>query len=89
MIITLGSVGVTYGGLAGKVGKDFGHGAGRYVTFVEVMSSPRLTGQLLARVDVRKGERQNEVRRGDVLFNGSSETPEEVALAAALCVRMG
>lgn len=84
MRTTLGSVGVTYGGLAGKVGKDFGHGEGQFVTFTEVMASPRLTGKSLARVDVRKGERQNAVRRGDVLFNGSSETPEEVALAAVV-----
>lgn len=82
MITTLGLVGATYGGLTGKVGKDFGHGAGRYVTFTEVMSSTRLTGKSLARVDVSQGEKQNEVRRGDLLFNGSSETPGEVALAA-------
>lgn len=84
MTITLGSVGATYGGLAGKSGKDFGHGVGRFVTFTEVMAAPRLVGRSLEAVDVRKGERQNEVRRGDVLFNGSSETPEEVALGAVV-----
>lgn len=84
MIVTLGTVGTTYGGLTGKTGKDFGHGAGRYVSFTEVMTASRLVGKSLEFVDVRKGERQNEVRRGDVLFNGSSETPEEVALAAVV-----
>lgn len=82
--LTLGSAGVTYGGLSGKSGKDFGHGTGRFVTFVEVMRDARLWGRELASVDVKAGERQNEVRRGDVLFNGSSETPEEVALAAVV-----
>lgn len=82
--VTLGTVGATYGGLAGKSGKDFGHGAGRFVTFVEVMRDARLRGTDLSPVDVKNGERQSVVQRGDVLFNGSSETPEEVALAAAV-----
>ncbi len=82
--VTLGAVGTTYGGLVGKSGKDFGHGRGRFVTFVEVMRDARLRGVELARVDVKRSERQNEVRLGDVLFNGSSETPDEVALAAAV-----
>lgn len=82
--VTLGNVGATYGGLAGKSGGDFGHGNGRFVTFVEVMRDARLRGTDLSPVDIKNGERQNVVRRGDVLFNGSSETPEEVALAAAV-----
>jgi type I restriction enzyme S subunit len=82
--LTLGSAGSTYSGLVGKSGKDFGHGRGRFITFVEVMRDARLHGVELAQVDVKHGERQNNVRRGDVLFNGSSETPEEVALAAAV-----
>lgn len=81
---TLGSVGSTYGGLTGKSGKDFGHGNGRFVTFVEVMRDARLRGVALAQVDVKPGERQNGVRQGDILFNGSSETPEEVALASVV-----
>lgn len=84
MTVSLGSVGATYGGLTAKSGKDFGHGVGRYVTFTEVMAASRLVGRSLECVDVRKGERQNEVRRDDVLFNGSSETPEEVALGAVV-----
>ncbi|MGO1263770.1 MAG: restriction endonuclease subunit S [Brevibacterium aurantiacum] len=84
MTLTLGSVGATYGGLTGKSGKDFGHGTGRYVTFTEVMSASRLIGRSLERVNVHRYERQHEVRRGDVLFNGSSETPEEVALGAVV-----
>lgn len=80
----LRDMGSTYGGLAGKDKDDFGTGASLYVTFLEVMASARLLGQRLERVSVRPGERQNQVRRGDILFNGSSETPEEVALAAVV-----
>ena len=35
-------------------------------------------------VDICSGENQNEVRRGDIFFNMSSETPEEVGLCAVL-----
>jgi len=80
----LRDMGSTYGGLTGKDKDDFGIGSSLYVTFLEVMASARLLGQRLERVSVRPGERQNQVRRGDILFNGSSETPEEVALAAVV-----
>jgi len=80
----LRDAGVTYGGLAGKTKADFDEGSAQFVTFMEVMSSPLLQGQHLGLVNVPPGERQNTVQRGDVLFNGSSETPEEVALAAVV-----
>lgn len=82
--IRLRDAGTTYGGLTGKDKNDFGSGSACFVTFMEVMAGARLLGTRLERVRVRDGERQNQVRRGDVLFNGSSETPDEVALAAVV-----
>jgi type I restriction enzyme S subunit len=82
--IRLRDVGGTYGGLTGKTKDDFGTGFGLYVTFLEVINSTRLVGRTLGRVRVGRAERQNRVQRGDVLFNGSSETPEEVALSAVV-----
>ncbi|MEE1620424.1 restriction endonuclease subunit S [Zafaria sp. Z1313] len=82
--VRLRDVGSTYGGLIGKGKADFGTGSALFVTFVEVISGPRLRGTHLERVRVRKGERQNRIERGDIIFNGSSETPDEVALAAAV-----
>jgi type I restriction enzyme S subunit len=82
--VRLGDAGTTYGGLAGKTKDDFGTGSATFVTFMEVMAGARLLGRRLERVNVRATERQNRVLRGDVLFNGSSETPEEVALAAVV-----
>lgn len=81
---TLGSLGRTYGGLTGRTKSDFGHGDARYVTFVDVVNNVQVTGERAERVSVPKGERQSEVRAGDLLLNGSSETPEEVALAAVV-----
>lgn len=82
--VKLRDAGMTYGGLTGKDKNDFGAGSASFVTFMEVMAGARLLGCRLERVRVRPDERQNQVQRGDVLFNGSSETPEEVALAAVV-----
>lgn len=82
--VRLRDAGSTYGGLVGKIKDDFGTGSSRFVTFVEVMEGALLRGKRLEQVNVRMNERQNHVLRGDVLFNGSSETPEEVALAAVV-----
>lgn len=82
--VRLRDAGGTYGGLAGKTKDDFGTGSASFITFMQVMARPRLDGLRLERVHVRPTERQNRVLRGDVLFNGSSETPEEVALAAVV-----
>lgn len=82
--VRMSEIGTTYGGLVGKAKEDFGAGAASYVTFTEVMNSPRLLGTRLERVRISKGERQNGVARGDLIFNGSSETPEEVAMAAVV-----
>lgn len=46
------------------------------------MSNARIRGSALQHVNTKTGEKQNELKRGDVLFNGSSETPEEVALGS-------
>ena len=82
--VCLRDAGVTYGGLAGKKKKDFGAGSASFVTFMEVMAGPRLLGRRLERVKLRSNERQNRVQRGDILFNASSETPDQVALAAVV-----
>lgn len=79
---TLGTLGATYSGLSGKTGRDFGHGVGRYVPFSNVMRAPLVDLGWLERVEVSPSEQQNEVAAGDVLFNGSSETPEEVGFGS-------
>lgn len=82
--IRLRDIGSTYSGLAGKSKADFGSGSSRFVTFVDVINNVRVHGNALEPVVVGSSERQNQVVRGDVLFNGSSETPEEVALGATI-----
>lgn len=78
----LGELGGTYGGLTGKTKADFGSGNARYVTFLNVISNAIIDIGALDLVSVGQNEKQNQVLRGDILFNGSSETPEEVALCS-------
>jgi type I restriction enzyme S subunit len=78
----LGELGTTYGGLTGKSKADFGAGTARYVTFMNVMSNTVIDDTLFESVCISPGENQSRVERGDLLFNGSSETPEEVALCS-------
>ncbi|MDP2095183.1 MAG: restriction endonuclease subunit S [Hydrogenophaga sp.] len=80
----LGQLGTTYGGLVGKGKADFGQGTGRYVPFVNVMANVRIDCNALEAVNVADSENQNRVLLGDLLFNGSSETPEEVALCSLM-----
>lgn len=81
---SLGALGSAFGGLTGKTKADFGHGAARYITFMNVMANTVIDCGLLEKVNVDRTEAQNRVVRGDLFFNGSSETPEEVGMCAVL-----
>lgn len=80
----LGELGSTFGGLTGKTKADFGDGSGQYVTFMNVMTNVVIDCNTFDRVRIAPSESQNQVMKGDLLFNGSSETPEEVAMCALL-----
>jgi type I restriction enzyme, S subunit len=80
----LGELGTTYGGLIGKTKADFGDGSARYVTFLNVITNVVINSRAFERVNVASTESQNHVAKGDLLFNGSSETPEEVAMCAVM-----
>ena len=77
--LSLREIGYFYGGLTGKSGKDFGRGNSKYITFMNVINNVVAKNDLTEFVEIKDGERQNKVSKGDLLFNGSSETPEEVA----------
>jgi type I restriction enzyme S subunit len=80
----LGEVGSTYGGLSGKTRADFGSGSAQYVTFMNVMTNVVIDCGSFEQVRVSANESQNRVHKGDLLFNGSSETPEEVAMCSLM-----
>jgi type I restriction enzyme S subunit len=80
----LGELGSTYGGLTGKTKSDFDEGAAQYITFMNVMSNVVIDCGILEQVQVLPTESQNRALKDDLFFNGSSETPEEVAMCSVL-----
>ncbi|WP_334165457.1 restriction endonuclease subunit S [Achromobacter mucicolens] len=78
----LGDLGATYGGLVGKNKSDFGTGSAKYVPFINVVANVQIDCTAFDAVNVEATENQNKVAKGDLFFNGSSETPEEVALCS-------
>ena len=80
----VGDIGFTYSGLTGKTKNDFGHGEAQYITFLNVLNNPVLNTDAFEKVNVRSDERQNAAKKGDLFFNTSSETPEEVGICALL-----
>lgn len=80
----IGKIGYTYSGLTGKGKNDFGKGNARYITFLNVLNNPVLRTNIFERVSVSDGEHQNLALKGDLFFNTSSETPEEVGICALL-----
>jgi hypothetical protein len=84
----LGTMGCTFSGLTGKTKEDFGIGNARYITFLNVLSNPILKRELFEEVVVREGEKQNSCHKGDLFFNTTSETPEEVGICAVLDTEM-
>ncbi len=80
----VGNLGATYSGLSGKTKNDFGKGDAKFITFLNVLTNAKIDTSILEPVKVSKGEHQNEVKQGDLLFNTSSETPEEVGMCSVM-----
>ena len=80
----IGDIGDFYSGLTGKKKDDFGKGNARYITFLNVLNNTVIDISKLESVQVNEDEYQNEVLKGDLFFNTSSETPEEVGMCAVL-----
>jgi type I restriction enzyme S subunit len=55
---------------------------------MNVMSNVVLNTQGTEKVRIGNGERQSQVLEGDVIFNGSSETPEEVGFGSAVPIEI-
>ena len=81
--VRLGDLGQTFTGLTGKSKEDFGQGA-PFLTYMNIFQNSRINPNALSYVNVGENERQNKVEHGDIFFTTSSETPEEVGMAAVL-----
>ncbi|MBP3709821.1 MAG: restriction endonuclease subunit S [Treponema sp.] len=80
----LGEMGFTYNGLTGKSKNDFKNGDALYITFLNILNNIILNSRLFGKVKIKTLEEQNKAQKGDLFFNTSSETPEEVGICAIL-----
>lgn len=80
----LGEIGSYFGGLTGKTKEDFVVGNGKFITYMNVFTNPSLDPSVVGVVKINEGEKQNKVQKGDVLFTGSSETPEETGMSCVV-----
>jgi type I restriction enzyme S subunit len=80
----LGEIGETVSGLRGKSKNDFTDGNAPFVSYVDISNNPALNFEVERLVKVDPSEKQNEIRLGDVLITGSSETKEDVGLTSVV-----
>ncbi len=81
----LKDLGSTYGGLTGKNKSDFTDGNARYITYRNIANNISVNTTENEFVKVTEKEKQNRIELGDVLFTGSSETPNEVGMSSEVC----
>jgi len=80
----LGDVGKFFGGLTGKSKEDFQNGNRKFISYMNVYKNPSVDLTAQDFVSINPDERQNEVNFGDILFTGSSETPEECGISSVM-----
>ena len=81
---TIEEIGSYFGGLTGKTKEDFESGNAKFITYMNVFANPSLNPSVVGVVRINEGEKQNKVQRGDILFTGSSETPEETGMSCVV-----
>ena len=73
-----------YGGLSGKSKSDFTDGNAKFVTYMNVYSNIAIDTNINDMVKKAEGEKQNKIEYGDVVFTGSSETPEDCGMSSVM-----
>jgi type I restriction enzyme S subunit len=80
---TFGELGETFGGLTGKTKDDFGEGS-PFITYMNIYSNTKINPAQVDYVRILDSENQNQVKYGDILLTGSSETPQEVGMSSVV-----
>ena len=73
-----------YGGLTGKCKSDFTDGNAKFVTYMNVYSNIAIDTDIHDTVKIANGEKQNKIEYGDVVFTGSSETPDDCGMSSVM-----
>lgn len=77
-------VGQYFSGLTGKTKDDFIEGNAKFITYMNVFANPSLDITTTGVVRINEGEKQNKIQKGDILFTGSSETPDEAGMSCVV-----
>ena len=80
----LGELGKFYGGLTGKSKEDFKDGNAKFITYMNVYKNPSLDINVEDKVKIKENENQRTLEYGDIIFTGSSETPDECGISSVL-----
>lgn len=81
----LNEIGDFYGGLTGKSKDDFKNGNCKFISYMNIYKNPALDiDNIEETVCVSENEKQNKAEYGDILFTGSSETPDECAISSVI-----
>ena len=83
----LGELGKFFGGITGKSKDDFTDGNAKFITYKNVYDNPSLQIDVEERVKIADGEKQRTLQYGDVIFTGSSETPDECGMSSVVTVK--
>lgn len=81
---SLDEIGKFYGGLSGKSKEDFKGGNASFITYKNVYANPSLDINPEEKVRINDGENQRTLAYGDIIFTGSSETPDECGFSAVV-----
>lgn len=88
----LGQLGEFYNGLTGKSGNDFGTGV-PFITYKSIFDNSKIDLNRTEKVEITEEDRskgkQNLVKKGDMFFTVSSETPDEVGMVSVLLDDVG
>ena len=83
----LGELGYFYGGLTGKSKEDFTGGKAKFITYTNIFANITVDTNVDTFVKVGEKEKQHKIQYGDVLFTGSSETPDECGMSSVLTTK--
>lgn len=83
---SLKELGCFFGGLSGKSKDDFTNGNAKFITYKNVYSNPALQIDIADKVKISADEKQHTLQYGDVIFTGSSETPDECGFSSVVTI---
>lgn len=86
--IKLDELGKHYGGLTNKSKDNFGKGK-PYIPYLNIFLNGKIDKRNLELVEIFPSESQNKVKKGDLFFTTSSETPHEVGMTSVLVNDIG